>query len=78
VSVTAPAAIKLFDKVTVKTLLENKEYDGSEVPAGAINLHTGVAGHENPVNVVKILPDAGIAVAVVPVIVTVAPVDPAI
>jgi len=77
VNVTVLALIAVALKVTVNTLDANTEDAGSAVPAGAVNLQTGVAGHEKPVKVVRIFPDAGIADGVVPVIVTVTPVDKA-
>jgi len=74
VKVTVLTAIGLAERVIVKTSEAKAEEVGSVVPAGAVNLHTGVEGHKKPVNVVKILPDAGICWARVAVPVTVTPV----
>jgi len=60
---------------TLKTFDANDD-TGSAIPAGDVNLHTGVAGQVKPVKVVRILPDAGIYEDVVPVIVTITPVEP--
>jgi len=75
VSVTTPAAIELVPTVTVKIFDAYNDDAGSAVPAGEVNVHTGVAGHMKPVKVVRIFPDAGIYEDVVPVMVTVTPVE---
>jgi len=77
VRVIAPAAIELVPTVIVNIFDAKTDDAGSAVPAGAVNLHTGVAGHVKPVKVVRIFPDAGTEVAVVAVIVTVTPEAPA-
>jgi len=77
VSVTTPAAIELVPTVTVNIFDAYNDDAGSAVPAGEVNLQTGETGHVTPVKVVRIFPDAGIADGVVPVIVTVTPVDKA-
>jgi len=59
VKVTTPAATAAAERVTVKVGATKTEEVGSAVPAGAVNLQTGVAGQTKPVKVVKIFPDAG-------------------
>jgi len=64
--------------VTVNVSTAKADEAGSAVLAGAVNLQTGVAGQEKPVKVVKILPEAEMAEAVEPVMVTVTPVAAAV
>jgi len=77
VNVTVPAGIALADNVTAKVPEANADEAGSEVPAGAVNLHTGVAGHIKLSNPTAIRPEAGMLTPNEPVIVTVTPVSAA-
>ena len=74
-NVTVPAAIVMPEpNDTVKTLLENEAVLVFE--EGAVNVHTGVDGQENPAKVINILPAADIIVEEVKVTVTITFVEP--
>ncbi len=59
VKVTVPAAMAVAARVTVKVGAAKAEEAGSAVPAGAVNLQTGVKVVK-PVKPTVIFPEAGI------------------
>ncbi len=68
----------VLEIVIVNTLLANADEVGAAVPDGDVNLQTGALGQPNPVNVVRIFPDALIVDAAENEMVTVTPLAPAV